>query len=228
MKVLIQQNDDLRQIKIVERQQDGSILYYDGPILYTHVSASGDNMLEYVAAMERALEGATKILVLGTAGGALATQLSRRGATVTAVDNWPYAFEIARRWFHLPPHVECVHSDALTYLRESGRKWDAIAVDVFHGTEIPDSMFTSDIGALLASNLTPGGLIVWNVADSPRSWPARWIAKALQLADFTPSLISVIEGDVGNTLVVCDTEPRRRRGTNPPRERRFVVVKSGA
>lgn len=228
MKVLIQQDDEFRQIRIVERRQDGSILYYDGSILYTHVSSSGENMLDYVTAMEKVLEGAAKVLLLGTAGGALATQLSRRGATLTAVDNWQNAFEIARRWFHLPQEVECVHSDALDYLRASRRQWDAIAIDVFHGTEIPDSMLTSDVGALLAGNLTPGGLIVWNVADGPRSWPARWIAKALQLTGFTPSMISVVDGDVGNTLVVCRNTPRRGARAKTPNSQPLVIVRSGA
>ncbi len=202
MKLLVDRDDDERRIRIVERRRDGSRLYFDSGALYTHVAADGKNLLEYITAMERVLSGASDVLLLGTAGGALATQLSRRGVAVTAVDNWQPTFEIARRWFHLPADVECVHADALAFLRSTSRQWSAVAVDVFRGAEIPEAILMSDIGSLLASAVKPGGLIVWNVADSPRSWPAQWIAKALRLKGLTPSVMSVMEGGlVGNTLI---------------------------
>ena len=207
LKVLVEREDDERRIRVVEHLQDGSRLYFDSGALYTHVDAEGNNLLRYITAMDRALRGADSVLLLGTAGGALATQLSRRSAAVTAVDNWPAAFEIARRWFHLPAEVECVQADALAFLRTTANQWSAVAVDVFHGVEIPDAFLTRDIGFLLARVVRPGGLIVWNVADSPRSWPARWIAKALRLEGLAPTLVSVMDGDVGNTLVVCRNTP---------------------
>jgi predicted membrane-bound spermidine synthase len=203
VKVLEVRDDDERRVRILEQRRDGSRLYYDGGALYTHVDAEGRNLLDYITAMERALKGAERVLLLGTAGGALATQLSRRGAAVTAVDNWPIAFEIARRWFHLPKDVECVHEDALSFLRTTTRQWSAVAVDVFRGMEIPDSILTSDIAALLSRVVEPGGLIVWNVADGPNSWPTRWISKALRREGLAPRSLSVLECDVGNTLVVC-------------------------
>ena len=42
-------------------------------------------------------------------------------------------FPPARRWFHLPADVECVHADALAFLRSTPRQWSAVAVDVFQG-----------------------------------------------------------------------------------------------
>lgn len=207
MKVLSRRQEDGRSVRVVEFKFDGSRLYYDGPALYTHVDAKGRNLLAYISAMERTLAGAPTVLLLGTAGGALATQLSRAGVAVTAVDDWLTAFELARRWFHLPEDVECIHSDALALLRETERRWSAVAIDVFHGVEIPDDFLTTDIGQLLARVVEPGGLIVWNVADTPESWPARWIVKALRLQGLRPSMISVIDVDVGNTLIVCRNSP---------------------
>lgn len=225
MRVLVNRDDDERRILVLEQRRDGSRLYFDGGALYTHVDAEGRNLLNYIDAMERTLKGADSVLLLGTAGGALATQLSRRGATVTAVDNWPMAFEIARRWFHLPEDVECVHADAMTFLRSTSEQWSAVAVDVFDGLEIPESMLSTDMAGLLSRAVRPDGLIVWNVADSPTSWATRWIAKALRLEGLAPTLLSVMEGGVGNTLVVCRNTPRpedRRREAQilPARGRR--------
>ncbi len=208
MRVLVERDDDDRNVRIVERQRDGSRLYYDGGALYTHVDVDGCNRLGYIAAMERVLGEPDSLLLLGTAGGALATQLSRNGTAVTAVDNWSMAFEIARQWFHLPADVECVHADAVEFLRSTTEQWSAIAIDVFHEAEIPKSLLTSDIAGLLRRAMRPDGLIVWNVADSPNSWPASWIMKALRSEGLAPISQSVMGGEVGNTLVVCRNTPR--------------------
>ena len=199
-------------MRVLETLSDGSRRYYDGAVLYTAVDRDGRNLLEYIFAMARALKDPDSLLLLGTAGGALATKFSRRGRSVTAVDNCALAFELARTWFHLPPEVECVQADALVFLQSNTRQWAAIAVDVFSGAEIPDSLLTQDVGKLLAHALKPGGSIVWNVADAPNSWAVHRIMRAMRLAGFRPFTVPVLKGDVGNTLVVCcDTLGRWRR-----------------
>lgn len=202
MKILTHFNDRDHHIRIIELVEDQSRLYYESGALYTHVDRNGNNLLDYVSAMEVALESPSRFLLLGTAGGALATRLSRLGAAVTAVDICGDAFRFARRWFHLPSAVECVHSDALAFLQSTTRRWDAIAVDVFRGTEIPDSFLTTETSRLLAKALLPGGLVVWNVADTPQSWPAQWIGRTLRQAGFATRCVSVLGHDVGNTLIV--------------------------
>jgi len=201
--VLAHRSENGRSVRVVEYRFDGSRLYFEGPSLYTHVDANGTNQLDYIAAMGQAMAGKPSVLLLGTAGGALATQLSRAGASVTAVDDCSAAFELARQWFHLPPDVECLHAEALAFLKSTERRWSAVAIDVFHGVEIPDAFFTSDIGALLVRVLEPDGLIVWNVADSSLSWTVHRLMKTLRLADLQPSAIPVLSGDVGNTLIIC-------------------------
>jgi spermidine synthase len=203
MKILLRQDDGERRITVIEVLSDGARFYFESGALFTSVDAHGNNLLRYVKAMEQTLLRAPTILLLGTAGGALATQLSRRGATVTAVDNVAEAFEVAQRWFHLPPQVECVHADALEFLRSAEQQWDAVAVDVFNGSTIPKHLLTAEAGRLLGRVLKPGGTIVWNVADGFQSKTAQRVAKALRVAGFSPMLVPVIEEDLGNTLVVC-------------------------
>lgn len=197
-------------MRIFEQQGNGSRLYLDGGALYTHVDASGRNLLDYISAIERVIRRCDNVLLLGTAGGALATELSRRGAAVTAVDNWATAFEIARRWFHLPAEVECIHADAVEFLSSNKRCWSAVVVDVFRGVEIPDCVLTSEIGSLLRRAVSPGGLIVWNVADGPDSASVKWIRNALAAAGLTSRAVSVLDPDVGNTLVVASSQGPRR------------------
>ncbi|HEY3814537.1 MAG TPA: methyltransferase domain-containing protein [Caulobacteraceae bacterium] len=210
MKILLRQDDGERRVTVIEVLRDGTRFYFESGALFTCVDAHGNNLLRYVKAMEQALARASTVLLLGTAGGALATQLSRRGVSVTAVDNQAEAFEVARRWFHLPPEVECVHADALEFLRSTGRQWDAVAVDVFNGSDIPKHLLTAETGTLLARVVRPGGTIAWNVADGFQSKTAQRVAKALRLAGLSPLLVPVIEEGLGNTLVVCRREKTTR------------------
>jgi predicted membrane-bound spermidine synthase len=203
-------DDEQRCIRIFERRCDGSRLYYDSEALYTHVDAAGDNLLEYIAAIERVVRRCDSVLLLGTAGGALATALARRGAAVTAVDDWATAFEIARRWFHLPETVECVHADAVEFLRSTQRQWSAIVVDVFHRMEIPEAMLRRSTADLLRRATRSGGLVIWNVADASSSETVRWVASALRLAGLSPQPAPVLCPDVGNTLVICRNHDESR------------------
>ncbi len=192
-----------RRFRIVELQDDGSRAYIEGDALYTHVTGAGDNLLAYVETMRGALADAPRVLLLGTAGGALATELSRRGTEVTAVDDMAWAFVAARRWFQLPDQVECVHADALAYLGATTRRWSGIAVDVFRGVDIPDQFMTPKFGALLLRALEPGGVIAWNVADGPASRATAFVARAMKQIGLVPQLIQVAADEWSNTVVIC-------------------------
>ncbi len=207
-----------RRLRIVELQDDGSRAYIEGDALYTHVTGAGENLLAYVETMRGALSNAPKVLLLGTAGGALATALSRQGTEVTAVDDLAWAFVAARRWFQLPDQVECVHADALAYLGATTRRWSGIAVDVFRGVEIPDQFMTPEFGALLLRALEPGGVIAWNVADGPASWTVALVARAMRQIGLVPHLIQTADDEWSNTVVVCHFPQQTRLGVGAARQ----------
>lgn len=198
---LLEHSEVGRCVRVIQLE-NGARMYLDGMALYTYVDAGGTNLVAYIDNMNSALAGVSSVLVLGTAGGALPTLLSRRGVKVTALDNWSTAFEIARQWFNLPADVECVQADAFAFLRSTTRQWDAIAVDLYRGVHIPGSILANDIGLQFAKALKPGGLVVWNVADTPRSWMTKWVSRALKRAGYPASVHSVDQWDGINTLVV--------------------------
>lgn len=212
MECLHRHTEAERDIRILESRSDGSRLYLDGAVLYTHVDAEGRNRLDYVAAMEQVLVSARSVLILGTAGGALASQLCRQGVEVTTVDNVAAAFDLARLWFGMPTQVRCVHADALAFLDETVDRWDAIAVDVFKGAEIPWAMFGPTVGGLMVKALRPGGRIVWNVADGARSLTAFRVAKILRDAGLAVKRVSVLDETAGNTLVIATHQTNESDG----------------
>lgn len=203
MIVLAVHNDGERRLRVIELLDDRSRAYLEGDALYTHIDRDGENLLGYVETMRAALAGSARVLLLGTAGGALATALSRRGAEVTAVDDMAWAFTAARRWFHLPNQIECVHADALAFLRSGERQWTGIAIDVFRGMEIPDQFLTSDFGDLLVGALESGGVVVWNVADDPLSGTVARVVRSMRGAGLITEAIQVSTDEYSNTVVVC-------------------------
>jgi spermidine synthase len=196
-------DDEKRRVRVVELSHDGSRLYYDGGVLYTAIDAAGRNKLDYVHAMVARLPRQGRILMLGAAGGALASELSRSGAEVTAVDVWAGAFNIARRWFHLPKEVTCVHADAVTFLHDTTIQWSAIAIDVYDGVSIPPSMFAAELADRLKSVLAPGGQVVWNVAAGLNELDTRRIVQLLERTGLQTSAHPVHRDEtLANTLVV--------------------------
>lgn len=203
MIVLAFYDDGVRRMRIVELKDDRSRLYIEDQSLYTHIDHTGANLLGYVEAMRQTITDSPRVLLLGTAGGALATALSRGGADVTAVDDTSWAFDVARRWFHLPEHVECVHADALAYLEQTTRQWSAIAVDLFRGQDVPAPFRTLAFAARLVAALEPGGVIVWNFADGPTSYVVSRVSRSMRRLGFQIEHRRIHEDDWTNTVLVC-------------------------
>ena len=202
LRLLEKFDDERRQVRVVELRHDGSRLYYDGGILYTAIDAAGRNTLDYVDSMVARLPRQGRVLMLGAAGGGLASELSRFGAEVTAVDIWAGAFSIARRWFHLPREVRCVHADAVAFLQDTSVQWPAIAIDVYDGVSIPAALFSAEFANRLKSVLSPGGQVVWNVASGLREPDTRRIVDLLERAGLQTSAHSVTNDEsLANTLV---------------------------
>ncbi len=111
------------------------------------------------------------VLLIGCAGGTLATMLSRSGIRVTVVDINPVAFEIARRYFHLPAAVECRVSDGAAYLRQTIR-YDAIVLDAFSHEIIPAHFRKAGFFRLVKARLNRGGIFLVNITvfddDDPK------------------------------------------------------------
>lgn len=156
-------------IKIIESSKDGSITYYQGECFQSQVDKKGTSTCAYIHVMKDVVLSAkpASVLLIGCAGGSLATLLSRAGCQVTMVDINDYAFTLARRYFQLPDDVECVVSDGYAYLSSSDRHFDAIAVDAFSGTGvIPVQMRKKDFFRLSREAMSPSGVIAMNVMTS--------------------------------------------------------------
>jgi len=103
------------------------------------------------------------VLMIGCAGGTLATMLSRAGVRVTLVDIDPLSFEIARRYFHMPETVNCHAQDGGGFLRRTRDRYDAVILDAFMDAIIPPHLLTERFFQLVKSRLNRGGLFLVNI-----------------------------------------------------------------
>jgi len=123
------------------------------------------SLLDYVHAIFGQLRQmqAQSVLMIGCAGGSLATMLSRVGCSVVAIDVNAQAFVLARRYFGLPTEVECRVADGFDYVLTTRRKFDAIVVDAFHGGRVASKLLSEAFFAQAAKRLQAYGVIFVNV-----------------------------------------------------------------
>jgi spermidine synthase len=101
--------------------------------------------------------------MIGSAGGTLATMLTRRGIQVTLVDINPAAFDIARLYFQMPAEVECHVGDGAAFLRRNVGRYDAIVLDAFSKEKIPAHFRKTAFFRLVKKRLKRGGIFLTNI-----------------------------------------------------------------
>jgi spermidine synthase len=153
-------------IRIVRYKRDGSHAYYQGFCSHSEANKEGVSTCTYVHTMYGIIRqvDAQRVLMIGCAGGSLATMLHRAGCEVTAVDINPHAFTLARRYFQMPREVRCVVGDGRSYMERTNECFDAIAIDAFSNDgSIPEELTTSDFFGQVSEVLEAGGVVVMNV-----------------------------------------------------------------
>jgi len=116
-------------VRVFERSCDGARLYCIGASVQTMADAQGVSLFGYVHAAKLLIGAAQEVLIIGGAGGSLATMLARRGKAVTIVDIDPVAEPLARAYFQLDPKVEWINADALEFIGAAERRFDAVFID---------------------------------------------------------------------------------------------------
>jgi len=205
--ILLEESDtEFGHIKIVRSQRDGSVTYFQDECFHSQVSAEGESLFYYIHVMHSLIRqvGAQRILMIGCAGGTLATMLHRRGCDVTVLDINPNAFHLAKKYFQLPKQVECLVEDGRAYLEKTTERFDAIAVDAFDRQGfIPERLIEADFFHIAREALQPQtGLLVMNVLPShDGDLLAVRVVSHMRTANLLPaSFVSKQEGD-SNTIV---------------------------
>jgi spermidine synthase len=149
-------------------QQDnatGRVSYWEGETQHSAADRNGVSLADYVHAIYGLLRQAKSrsVLMIGGAGGTLATMLARAGMAVTVVDIDPASFDRARQYFHLPDRVACHAADGAKFIRRDTGRYDAIVLDAYAGGRLPPQFEKPAFFADVRAHLKPRGILMVNL-----------------------------------------------------------------
>ncbi|MGI9099225.1 MAG: spermidine synthase [Solirubrobacteraceae bacterium] len=113
-----------------------------------------------------------RIAILGNAAGTTARAYGRYfpGTYVDGVEIDGELTNIGRKHFDMTnARLETFTADARPYLRQTGRRYDAILVDAYRQPYIPFYLATREFFQLARERLNPGGVVFVNVGHPERS-----------------------------------------------------------
>jgi len=202
----------LKQIKTpfgtirITRYADGRLAYYQNGCFHSQADKNGVSVCAYIHVIyELVLQSmAQNVLIIGCAGGTLATMLRRMKCKVTVVDINDAAFTIARDYFKLPKDVRCVTQDGITYLRAVQKPYDAVVIDVFGSDNtVPPCFTTTSLFKLVKQALSPSGIMVMNVmTKNNRDKRAEKVARNAEAAGMPIRLFDWPGETDRNTLIL--------------------------
>lgn len=209
---------DFGTIRVTRFKRDGSLAYYQNGCFHSQANRKGISICGYVHVIQEVIRQshARNILIIGCAGGTLATMLRHLKCRVTVVDINPMAFVIARRYFSMPDDVRCVRRDGIAYLRTTRKYYDAVVIDVFGANNaVPPKFVTKDFFKSVRNILSHAGIMVMNVMTmNDEDTRADGIARNAQNAGMDVTLFDWPSQKDRNTLIVGDM-------------RRYVHIPSG-
>lgn len=207
MKVLARRNGMFGPIRVMERQTDRARLYCINGSVQTMVRPDGVSVFGYVHAAKLLLEPAHTILLVGGAGGSLATMLARKGKVVTVVDVDPAAEELARTYFSLDERVRWVTAAAIPFIEQHNGVFDGVAIDACDANGLVPPFDTADALARILMRACPHGSLVVNVVHEDGAPPrGRQLAEALVQCGLGATVYSAGDGWEGNEVLHARAE----------------------
>ncbi len=163
-------------IQVVERD-DGERLLYLNEGVAVHSVWRSDSVLTggewdtYLALPPLLGHDLRRVAILGNAGGTTARALGffYPRAAVDGVEIDPAVSRVGRRYFGMGdnPRLVVHDADARPFLRTTDARYDLIVVDAYHQPYVPFYLATREFFRLVREHLTPGGIVVLNVATVP-------------------------------------------------------------
>jgi SAM-dependent methyltransferase len=142
-------------LAVEQNNATGGVSFREQQLNHSIADRNGVSLADYIHAIFGFIRQVKcrEVLVIGCGGGTLATMLHRAGVKVVIADTDMRAFEIARRYFHMPEGIECHVEDGDAFLRRQARRYDAIVLDAYAEGKIPRHLTTRRFFALAKSRL---------------------------------------------------------------------------
>jgi spermidine synthase len=153
------------EITILQSRTNGSHIYWQGAWLQSEADCSGVSLAAYVHAIFGLLAQIPghEMLMIGCGGGTLGTMMAKAGRFVAVVDINSQSIDLARRYFSLPAEVICYVDDGASFLKRSGKTFDAIIIDASMEERVPHHLCSVEFFQLVRARLAPCGCVLQNV-----------------------------------------------------------------
>jgi len=225
--ILLEELDtEFGNIRIVRSKSNGNCTYYQNGCSHSEADMEGISTCAYVHVMYSIIRQsqAQRVLMIGCAGGTLATMLYNLGCEVTVVDINPHAFTLARRYFNMPEEVTCITEDGWSYILNTPHRYDAIVVDAFGSDgNVAGQFILPDFFRTARDVLAYSGIVLMNViVNHDFDMLADRIALNMELAEIPAVLFDwsrstdrniIVAGgrNSDHMLIDCDKKPPQIR-----------------
>jgi len=203
MRVLARRNGLFGLIRVLEHSRNGDRLYCIDQSLQTMVRHDGVSVFGYVHAIKLLVSSAKTILLIGGAGGSLATMFARQKKRVTVIDIDPAAEELARTYFGLDDCVQWVTADPLSFIQESSVMYDAVIVDACDAEGLVAPFRDPDTLSDIIMRACPKGSLIINLIAEVEQQPPPGYALAEELAasGYATTLYGADDAHDGNWIL---------------------------
>jgi len=230
MRVLTHREGLFGPIRILERKSDGARLYCVRDSVQTMVQPGGVSLFGYVHAAKLLLKSARNVLLIGGAGGSLATMLARQGCDVTVIDVDPAAEELARTYFDLDARVHWLTTEPFAFIEICTTPYDAVVVDACNADGLVAPFNDADVLIDVLRRVCPRGSLVLNLVheDGAPPW-GRALAKKIAGFGLNVTLYRPEDGWEGNEILhvrahgPTDVLAARDVSHRPPETRTYLM-----
>lgn len=200
-------------IRVMDSGDGSSYVYGDAAIMSAYADDGGRTGLyyDYLGVLPYMLgyQDDDDFAVVGFAAGSIARQFrstsaSAASAHIVGVEIDPKMVDVGRELFGADElGVETVVADGRVWLRDTDRRFDAIAFDAFSAVSTPPHLASREFFTLVRSRLKEGGIIGINILSPSVSAPlVRTVSNTLASV-FGHVLIVPVAGSAWNHIVLA-------------------------
>jgi spermidine synthase len=174
--LLHEETSRYQYIRVLERSDGRRVLQLnEGVAIHSlwraHSVLTGGEWDAYLAVPSLLRRPLDRVAILGNAAGTTARALGvyYPRAKVDGVELDPAVSRVGREYFGMGeiPKLTVHDADARPFLRATDTKYDLIVVDAYRQPYVPFYLATGEFFRLVREHLTPGGIVVLNIAALP-------------------------------------------------------------
>ncbi len=166
--LLLRANSNFGELHVIRSRSTGHLYYLNDFLTQNGLDPQNHESIYLFTYMLHGLataytESMNDVLCIGLGVGIAPMQFAADGCRVDVAEINPAIVPVAEQFFGLEPSRLNIHiADGRAFLRECGRKYDAVVLDAFLGDSSPSHLMTREAFESIRSVMKPEGVLVIN------------------------------------------------------------------